>query len=107
MLIYKVQVAGERYSRIEALKIVRRIVKTGAIIPTAHLQDMMKERNFDMQDIVNCLNTGAILKEPELHLKTGKWIYTIEGKTIEGRLIKMPVQIDKEKNQLIVITGIK
>jgi hypothetical protein len=95
-----------KYSKTEALKITREIIVKGSIVPTSHLRQRMKERDFDMQDVLYCLNTGRIIREPEKHEKTEKWIYTVEGTTVEGKKMKVPVNIDKENNRLTILTGL-
>lgn len=96
----------KRFSKTEALKLIREITVTGSILPSAHVKERMKERYFDMQDVLNCISTGRILKEPEQHEVSGHWIYQVEGQTVDGDNLRIPVDIDKENNRLIIVTGI-
>lgn len=50
----------KRYSKAEALKVIRNILKNGAIIPSSHVRERMLQRDFDMQDVLNVLRTGAM-----------------------------------------------
>lgn len=96
-----------RYARAEALKIIKGIVKTGSLVLTSHIKENMIKRNFDMQDVVCALQNGNIYREPEPHPKTGRWIYSIDGKTIDGEKIRIEVDISDDKEKVILVTGIK
>ncbi|MDA8215222.1 MAG: DUF4258 domain-containing protein [Nitrospiraceae bacterium] len=96
----------KRYSKAEALKVIRNILKNGAVIPSGHVQERMLQRGFDMQDILNVIRTGAIYTEPEIHPKTGRWTYKVEGKTIDGDKIDIVVDIDDKNNCIKILTGI-
>ena len=95
----------KRYSKIEALRIIQRILKNGEIAFTAHSEDRMIERRFDMQDFFYVLKKGKIIKEPEIHLKTGHWIYRVEGKTLDDKTLKISVDIEEEENRINILTG--
>lgn len=67
----------------------------------------MKERNISDQDILKVLNNGRIYNDPEPHIKTGDWIYTIIGSGIDDRDIAIPVFINKKENYLLLITLVR
>jgi hypothetical protein len=96
----------KRYSKAEALKVIRNILKNGAVIPSSHVQGRMLQKGFDMQDILHAIRTGAIYTEPEIHPKTGRWTYKIEGKTIDGNNINILIDIDDKNNCIKILTGI-
>ena len=48
-------------SKTEALKLAHEITVKGSILPTSHLRKRMKERDFDMHDVLCCINKGRIL----------------------------------------------
>lgn len=96
----------KRYSKAEALKVIRNILKNGAIIPSSHVRERMLQRDFDMQDILQVIKTGAIYTEPEIHTKTGRWTYKVEGKTIDGDKLDIVIDIDDKDKCIKILTGI-
>ncbi len=98
---------GRRYSKAEALKLIKVIVATGSIIPTSHLRQRMREKNFDMQDVLCAIKNGNIHREAEPHPQSGRWIYSIEGKTIDGQKLRVEIDIGDDKEQAVILTGIK
>lgn len=97
----------KRYLKAEALKIIKGIIATGSIIPTGHLKQRMKEKNFDMQDVLCAIKGGNIHREAEPHPQSGRWIYSIEGKAIDGQKLRVEIDISDDKEQIIILTGIK
>ena len=96
-----------KYARAQALRIIKGIVQNGSLVPTTHIREQMLRRNFDMQDVICSLQNGNIYREPEPHPKTGRWIYSIEGKTVDEVKIRIEVDISDDKEKVILITGIK
>lgn len=94
-----------KYSKPEALKLIRKIVRSGAVIPSSHVKLRMLQRNFDMQDVVAVLKNGAIYDEPEIHPKTGRWTYTVEGKTLDGKRLHVCTDMHEKENKMIILTG--
>lgn len=94
------------YTKNEALKIIRSIIKNGGTFLTSHLKQQMDKRNFDIQDVLNCINNGYIYDNPEPHPRTNKWIYKIKGEKIDGEKLEVVVAVYKEKNMVAIITGI-
>ncbi len=93
----------KRMSRAEALKKAKAILRDGNIITTTHARQMMKKRGFTAQDIEHVINNGMIYKEAEPHIGTGNWIYNIKGKTVDGKALRVVVEI---QDNIIVITVI-
>lgn len=91
----------ERYAPAEALKRIKSNLSNGELLPTKHFTDRIMERGIDMQDVLNALKQGIISTPAEPHPKTGRWIYNVEGKTIEGKALKISVDIDDNKNVLV------
>jgi len=96
-----------RYSRAEARKKISNIIRDGSISYTSHVSKRMVEREFDMYDLTNVLKKGNIYREPEEHPSSGEWVYTVEGFTIDGDDLKLPVVIKERENIIVVLTGIK
>jgi len=95
-----------KLSKDQALKIIKKILKNGFYSPTKHFRKRMNERDFDILDVLYAIKKGNIYNEPELHPKTDRWTYTVEGVTIGGQKIKIVVDIDEENNRIRFLTGI-
>ncbi len=57
--------------------------------------------------VLRVIQRGCIPNEPELHIKTAKWVYTIEGVTVDGYRLKVPVAIYEEESRVTVVTVMK
>jgi hypothetical protein len=97
----------KRHSKAEALKIIKGIIASGSIIPSGHLKQRMREKDFDMQDVLHAIKNGNIFREAEPHPRSGRWIYSIEGKTIDGQKLRVEIDIGDDKDQAVILTGIK
>ena len=95
----------KKHSRMEAMKLIRQILKNGAVVPTSHLKERMKERGFGMRDVIEAIDKGAIYDEPEIHPKTGRWNYKVRGKTIDDETLDLVIDIDVENERIIILTG--
>jgi hypothetical protein len=96
-----------RYSRAEAQKKIGKILKDGSVSYTSHVRKRMVEREFDTVDLIFVLTKGNIYREPEPQPTSGEWVYTVEGFTIDGDLLKLPVVIKEKEKTVIVLTGMK
>jgi hypothetical protein len=67
----------------------------------------MVEREFDSVDLIFVLTKGTIYREPEPHPISGEWVYTVEGFTVDGDHLKLPVVIKEKEEKVIVFTGMK
>ena len=47
-----------------ALQIARSLLDSGRIRISSHLRQRMKERHFDIQDVLHIIETGSIVKRP-------------------------------------------
>jgi hypothetical protein len=59
------QVAVERLSRHEAVKLLRECLRIGKIIPGKHFRDELAEEGLILPDALRVLKTGNIFQEPE------------------------------------------
>ena len=90
-------------SRLGALKKAKALLREGAVIIPGYASKRMAERDFTAQDIEYVINNGMIFKEAEPHIVTGNWIYNIEGNTIDGKALRVAVDI---QDSIIVVTVI-
>ena len=95
-----------KYSKREALKLIRRIVREGKVILSKHARQRMQDRNVTAEDISFSIKNGIINTEPEIHIKTGRWNYRVEGKDINERAIRLLVDIYEEEVIIIILTVI-
>jgi len=79
------QVAVERLSRPEAVKLLRECLRIGKIIPGKHFRDELAAEGLILPDALRVLKTGNIFHEPECDLKTGDWKYRVEGREVDGK----------------------
>ena len=94
----------KKHSKAEALKLIRKLAKSGVIF-SSHVKQRMTERGFQARDVLYVIESGAIYSEPEVHLKTGRWIYKVEGKTFDGERLHVFVDIKEKDNCIVVLTG--
>ena len=94
----------EPCSRSQALKVIRAIIKDGALAFTKHSEERMLERKIDMQDVLNVLKKGRIFDEPEPHPKTNRWVYRVEGVALDGGKVKVAVDIYEPENKIVLLT---
>ncbi|MGC0773550.1 MAG: DUF4258 domain-containing protein [Candidatus Acidiferrum sp.] len=79
------QVAVERLSRHEAVKLLRECLRIGKIIPGKHFRDELAAEGLILPDALRVLKTGNIFHEPKCDPKTGDWKYRVEGKEVGGK----------------------
>jgi len=97
-----------KYTKVQALRAIQRIIKEGGeLCLSKHYKQRMLERGVSNRDILHVIQTGKIHREPEPHIKTGKLIYTIEGLTVDGDKMRLPVAIYEEESRVVVVTVIK
>lgn len=96
----------KKLSRNEALRLTKKLIKSNQVVLTQHCRDMMKERHFNIQDALHAINNGTIRSEPEPHIKTGRWVYSISGMTLDKTALEIVVDIYEEEGRIVIITGI-
>lgn len=89
------------YTKLEALRLIRKNLVKGEIVPTSHFSKRMADRKISMQDVIAVLKNGAIHDEPELDIKTHQWKYRVKGKTIDNEPLVVVVVLDGQRNILI------
>lgn len=94
----------KKHSKAEALKLVRKLAKSGVVF-SSHVKQRMAERGFQARDVLHVIKKGAIFSEPEIHLRTGRWTYKIEGKTVDGERLHVLVDIREAENCIVILTG--
>ncbi|GBE03425.1 hypothetical protein BMS3Abin09_00340 [bacterium BMS3Abin09] len=99
--------AKPEYTKLQAARLIKQIAQKGSIRKTGHAKKRMKERNVSDQDILRVLNNGRIYNDPEPHIKTGNWIYTIIGSGIDDGNIVVPVFINKRENYILIVTLVR
>ena len=87
----------------EAKRVILLILEQGTFEMTSHARERMRKRNASYQDIVNTLETGQILREPEWDEGHGHWKYRVEGVDLDGdSLTAITVIFDSEMSLLVV-----
>ena len=77
----------------EVLRLSRKYLSSGAIIPTGHFKDRMDDRKTTMSDVFSAMETGAIAKAPEWNIHFEEYNYFTGGKDNEGEELTIKVAI--------------
>jgi len=68
----------------EVLRLSKRYLSRGGIIPTGHFKGRMNDRKITMTDLFSVIEGGTIAKAPEWNKDFQEYNYFIKGKDIEG-----------------------
>lgn len=88
-----------------ALQIARSLLDSGRIRISSHVRQRMKERHFDIQDVLHIIETGSILKRPEWNEDFEEYNYFIGGQDLTGHQLTIKVAISAKADLLALITG--
>jgi hypothetical protein len=80
---------------------ILRILEEGRVIPTGHIKQRMRQRNFDIQDGMHVLEHGRVRRSPEWNESHREWNYDIEGTDIEGEPLTIRVPIAEDTLTLV------
>src|SRR3989304_3765940 len=59
----------------------------GEFTATRHFTERMRERRFDLADVIQIARVGRIYNPPEWDTRHGEWTWRIEGKALDGRAV--------------------
>lgn len=65
----------------------------------------MRERGFDMSDVINCFEVGKINAQPKWDKDRKRWKYVVDGVDKEDE--KLSIVFAFEGDTLILITGFR
>ena len=88
----------------EVLRLSKRFLSSGGIIPTGHFKDRMDDRKIAMTDVFGVVESGTIAKAPEWNKDFHEYNYFIKGKDAEGEEVTLKVAISVEHETLTLIT---
>lgn len=88
----------------EVLKLSKRYLSRGGIIPTGHFKDRMEGRKITMADVFSAIENSTIAKAPEWNKDFQEYNYFIKGKDKEGEEVTVKVAISVEDEILTLIT---
>src|SRR3990167_5171515 len=95
----------EKLSSSEAERKIHFILEQGRVEFSGHcIRDRMLERNVTTLDVVNVLEHGKILREPEWDDKYQSWKYRVEGVDLEGDELTAITVIFEDELSLLVVT---
>jgi len=80
-------------------------LNSGNVTPTPHLRKKMREKNFNMQDVINVIENGEIPKQPEWNEEFSQFRYVVKGKDVEGVELNLVITISIKEEMLTIITG--
>lgn len=94
-----------KVTKAESLKLFRNVEDDGFFL-TDHFQQRSVERGFTMEDVFEVAVNGKIISGPKYNPDHNDHSYTIKGKNIDGKSIKIVFGITAEK-KVKLITGYK
>lgn len=89
-------------STAELKRCLRQAVKADKFVIIQHALDRMAERGFISSDVRRALRSGVHDTSKD-DVVRGKWRYRIRGKTVDGKDIKLGVEVE---GVVIVVTVI-
>lgn len=91
---------------VDLLARVRDCVNCGNYRDTTHARIRQKERRIILPEIIQVLSTGTHEKSKDrIDEAFNEWNYSIRGKTIDGRMLRIIISFDEE-TKLLIITAI-
>ena len=75
---------NDRLTNKEAERQIHDIAKFGDVIPLPHCYKRMRQKHYDINDIIKILTEGKIRKSPVYDEEFCNWEYNVEGHAIEG-----------------------
>ena len=94
----------KKMSKQQAAKVCRSFLLIGSIIFTKHALEQMQKRGIETRDVFTVIKKGEIRIEPEIHPKTGRLTYNIEGETIDGRRLTVCTDIYATEKKAVIVT---
>lgn len=87
------------------LEKVRRHIALNRYRFTRHTLDRLKQRSFELHDVIYVLSSGFHEEEKTLfNTQSQSWNYAIRGKTLDGTDARVIVAFEKD---MIIITAIR
>jgi hypothetical protein len=77
---------------------IQEIASWGDVIPLPHCLKRMRERNYDMNDLLFVLTRGKVREAPEYDRTYQNWKCKVEGTVVEGdrTIIVVAITGDRE-----------
>lgn len=92
-----------RFSKSEALKLLRQCFAAGIVEYHPHFEKRCRERGINPQDAQLVLRKGMIYDEPELDVRFQEWRYKVEGQPPDGEKLKVVIAF-LEMDEVLVLT---
>jgi len=80
-----------------------RCLAAGTVRLTGHFREELAKDDLVMGDVLTACRSGAVLCAPEPDLRTGEWIYRIEGRTADGFVVAVVFKFEGERAVLITV----
>jgi molybdenum cofactor biosynthesis enzyme len=81
----------------------RRCVAAGAVRLTGHFREELTNDDLVMGDVLAVCRSGAVIRAAEPDLRTGEWIYRIEGRTADAHRIAVVFKFEGERAVFITV----
>ena len=90
----------------DALKTARECVEVGRYFDTSHAQLRKHQRQISLTHVLHVIRYGYHEKnKDQYHPEHGDWTYSIRGKTIDGKDIRVAIAFDDD--DMLIITVIE
>ena len=87
----------------DVLAEIRRCIDAGRYLDTRHARQRKRERSISLPDVLHVLVCGYHEKRKDRYEELHKaWSYSIRGRTIDDRSLRIVVSFDKETGMLII-----
>jgi hypothetical protein len=80
-----------------------RCLTAGSVRLTGHFREELAKDGLVMGDALTVCRSGAVLRAPEPDLRTGDWIYRIEGRTADHDRIAIVFKFEGERAVFLTV----
>lgn len=76
-----------KFPKEQARAVFQKAFGDGWVSYPKHCRQRMQEREINVNDLIKLSKSGTVRNEPELHMKTNDWTYTIESSTGDLKVV--------------------
>ena len=97
---------GRKEKKKNLLELIRKCVESGKYLDTRHSGKRQREREIARPEVLYVLRNGFHEKRKDQYNEEyTEWKYSIRGKTVDERLLRVIVSFDP--NNMLIITAIE
>lgn len=80
-----------------------RCLAVGTVRLTGHFREELTKDELVLGDVLAVCRSGAVVRAPEPDLRTGEWIYRLEGRTVDDDRIAVVFKLEGERAVFITV----